>query len=299
MEKKNKIRLFFWLFIFIIFFTLSLISRKLYYDGYGKYGKIRQELSKITEIFDSLENIKESKANIKSKIQKNQIIIHYKKDDINIKYTFVYEEIANMKLLKLNYDNLNIPVSEFIAKNMIDAISILNGNKEKKLFRFYNYSDFYKTTSKNGVNLSQKDGQFYLIININTNLFENLENSDLKKQNNVFYINKDDLKELEANLNYNNYFVYYKGDNIIEIYKKNTSYEIYASNNTENMKYLYLSIMSATNILNHKIYDEIITSNYRYDEDIETDTYKFEINPKIDKNKIKANGKYIIKLTIK
>ena len=179
----------------------------------------------------------------------------------------------------------------------MDSISILNNNKEGELFNTIVFDDLYKVNSLQGASLSIRGNTVNLIINIDTNLLQNIKDLNLTDVE-IKFITSNDIDNLNNVLNDHKNFNYIKKDIILEIINTNDKYVIYCSNNEENYDDIFESILSSISILSPIVYDDIIKNNYNINLGFETNTYKLELNPNIDKSNLIANGKYLMKLTL-
>ncbi len=296
MNKGNK-RLFFYIITFLLFLIFTIIGYLLYNSGYGKYGQIKEELTPIINTFNNLNLVKNNTDTIKAKLNKDRLKITY----INYekKYVFYanYNKTADLRLLELEYDVNNSSVGEFIGSLLLDSISILNNNKEGELFNTIVFDDLYKVNSLQGASLSIRGNTVNLIINIDTNLLQNIKDLNLTDVE-IKFITSNDIDNLNNVLNDHKNFNYIKKDIILEIINTNDKYVIYCSNNEENYDDIFESILSSISILSPIVYDDIIKNNYNINLGFETNTYKLEVNPNIDKSNLIANGKYLMKLTL-
>ncbi|MGM9877084.1 MAG: hypothetical protein ACI33S_00390 [Bacilli bacterium] len=298
MDKGNtNTRLIIYLILFLLFLGLSIFGYSLYNKGYGEKGRIKKELTPIVDAFNNLNSVKNNENIIKAKYSDSMIKITYIKEKEKYEYKLTLNETTNMKLIEMQYeysDNVN---GEYIASLVLDAVSVLNSNKENELFKKIKYSDLYNISTTNGANLSRRNNIMYLVINIDSNLLQNVKDLNLTNIE-VKYITVNDIGDVSEVLNKNNSYNYYKNTITLDIRIDDNNYNIYCSNQVNNYDDIYESIMSVASILFPNVYDDIIISNYDYKSDLKKDNYKIEINPEIDRTTILTQDQYLMKLTI-
>lgn len=298
MDKGNtNARLIIYLILFLLFLGLSIFGYSLYNKGYGDKGRIKKELTPIIDAFNNLSSVKNNENIIKAKYSNSMIKITYIKEKEKYEYKLILNETKNMKLLEMQYeysDNVN---GEYIGSLVLDAVSVLNSNKENELFKKIKYNDLYNISTTHGANLSRRNNIMHLVININANLLQNVKDLNLTNIE-VKYITVNDIGDISEVLNKTNSYNYYKNTITLDIQTDNNGYYIYCSNQVNNYEDIYESIMSVASILSPIVYDDIIISNYDYKSNLEKDNYKIEIDPEIDRTTILAQGQYLMKLTI-
>lgn len=298
MDKGNtNTRLVIYLILFLLFLGLSIFGYSLYNKGYGEKGRIKKELTPIVDAFNNLNSVKNNENIIKAKYSDSMIKITYIKEKEKYEYKLTLNETTNMKLIEMQYeysDNVN---GEYIASLVLDAVSVLNSNKENELFKKIKYSDLYNISTTYGANLSRRNNIMYLVINIDSNLLQNVKDLNLTNVE-VKYITVNDIEDISEVLNKNNSYNYYKNTITLDIRIDDNSYNIYCSNQVNNYEDIYESIMSVASILFPNVYDDIIISNYDYKSDLKKDNYKIEINPEIDRTTVLTQDQYLMKLTI-
>lgn len=284
--------------LFLLFTGISILSFFLYNKGYGKEGRIKKEVTPIIEKFNSLKSVKENDNLIKAKFNKDRIKITYiigtKKKD----YYVTYNETADLKLLELQYDSSDTKNGEVIGSLLVEAVNVFNNNKEGEIFKNIKYKDLYNLNTKQGAYLTRRGNTITLMVNIKVNLLENIKDMNLSELD-VSYITTNDINNINDILIKNQKYNYYKNNLILDVHLKDTGYEIYCSSKDKNFTNIYESIMSAVSILEPKIYDEIVTSNYDYNIGFDNVKFKLEVNPEIDRTITVAKYQYLMVLTIK
>ena len=64
-------------------------------NGYGKTGQIKQDLNKVIKVYNSLTQVKNNVASIKAKYKNKSIVVDYITEQVEIEYTFKYENVDN------------------------------------------------------------------------------------------------------------------------------------------------------------------------------------------------------------
>lgn len=157
MEKVEIKRLIFCIILFVLSTSCAVLGIIKYYDGYGKYGKIRKELIPIIDTFNNSKLVKNSKDSIWAEYYNDSIKISYIDKNINLKYNFKYSNMNDINYLDLTYSKNESIYVEKILTELIESISLLNSNNYGDVFNKYKYSDFYTTTLLDGIKLSRNE----------------------------------------------------------------------------------------------------------------------------------------------
>ena len=158
MTKEEQKKLLMWIALCLGSFILFGLGVMFYYKGYGTNGRIRKDLIPIVEIYNKLGNIKAMGSKINAEYKEQKIIINYVTDSLDLDYVFTYEEKSGLKILKTTFNETDDKAS-LIVNNMIDAISIKNGNREKEMFEKYKFANFYQTRiSEHGIEAQKING---------------------------------------------------------------------------------------------------------------------------------------------
>lgn len=294
-ERKNVLT---WLLLCIISFTLFVIGFSKNKEGYGTTGNIRKDLTPIAETFNNIRNIKNTSFPVNAKYKNKKIIVNYEHPSEKIKLEFIYKEDKGVKQLYTTYSKAKEKNIQIIVSNMVEAISILQGNNEGAIFKKYKYENFYTTKENHGFNLVEYNGQVTATIAIHVNLLKQIEDLFFEETN-ITYISYDDLKDLKEGLEKNKTFEYNKGDIKLYIIEQTDKYIIYCSDKNNNSVNLYNSIMSAVNILEPTIYNDISRINLNIMSDIIKTNYQITINPTKVENNFDITGNPLIQFTLK
>ena len=297
MTKKDKFHLIKWITLCALAFLLCAYGFILQLNGYGKTGKIRQDLTKIVKIYNSLSTTQNNIAKIKEKYKNKKIVVNYKLNEEETKYTFKYEKNGEFKTITITYLSKDSSKVEDIVKGMIEAISITAGNQEGKVFSQYKYQNFYKTELKDGVSIRQNGNYITAQLVLETNLLENIKDIFFEESFTT-HVSIEDLEDLEKDLENNEKFLITKGNVMLYVVEKENEYLIYSSDKEQNKKNIYESIMSVISILNTDAYNDIINSKIDITQESIRNNYKSEINPeKIEYNQI-MNNSFVVKVTL-
>ena len=200
MAKEEQKNLLMWISLCLISFILCGLGIMFYYKGYGTNGRIRKNLLPIVEKFNKLGNIKAMGSKINAEYKEKQIIVNYITDSLDLDYIFTFEEKSELKMLKITYKETD-DKAQMIVNNMIDTISILNGNREKELFEKYKFENFYQTRiSEHGIEAQKINGNIEVLIATEVNVIEKIREitfEDVK----IPYIAYDDIKNINNELN--------------------------------------------------------------------------------------------------
>lgn len=297
MTKKDKFHLIKWITLCALAFLLCAYGFILQLNGYGKTGKIRQDLTKIVKIYNSLSTTQNNIAKIKAKYKNKKIVVNYKLNEEETKYTFKYEKNGEFKTITITYLSKDSSKVEDIVKGIIEAISITAGNQEGKVFSQYKYQNFYKTELKDGVSIRQNGNYITAQLVLETNLLENIKDIFFEESFTT-HVSIEDLEDLEKDLENNEKFLITKGNVMLYVVEKENEYLIYSSDKEQNKKNIYESIMSVISILNTDAYNDIINSKIDITQESIRNNYKSEINPeKIEYNQI-MNNSFVVKVTL-
>lgn len=275
MTKGNKIRLFIWGFVWLCVLGAVITGIYAFYKGYGVYGNIRQELLPIEDVFNNLNGVskfKNSNVTIKTSINKKYLTVSYKSEKVKFTLNFEYKTRDNRKLLYLKYNDSNQSATEYVIKEMIEAISVLNNRNEGDVFNRIEFDDLYDYTIDKGVSLTYDNTYKELEIDMNISLADNI----IEKV--TTFITQNDLRNMNNELFAKEKFDYSKFDILLHIVSYDDSYVIYIQN-TKYDNDMYKSILSIINVLD-------IT---------EADKNEFEINyPEISESKEFGNFKITV-----
>ena len=275
MTKGNKIRLFIWGFVWLCVLGAVITGIYAFYKGYGVYGNIRQELLPIEDVFNNLNGVskfKNSNVTIKTSINKKYLTVSYKSEKVKFTLNFEYKTRDNRKLLYLKYNDSNQSTTEYVIKEMIEAISVLNNRNEGDVFNRIEFDDLYDYTIDKGVSLTYDNTYKELEIDMNISLADNI----IEKV--TTFITQNDLRNMNNELFAKEKFDYSKFDILLHIVSYDDSYVIYIQN-TKYDNDMYKSILSIINVLD-------IT---------EADKNEFEINyPEISESKEFGNFKITV-----
>lgn len=299
MTKKDKLNLITRIFLCALSFILGAYGYTLYLNGYGETGRIRQELIKVIDIFNELETVKNNIADIQAKYSNKSIVVSYKTDSADIEYVYKYEKNNNHETIIIEYSTSDATRAEDVTKNILDAISVQQGNNPGDLFQKYKYSDFYKTSIEQGAYISNYNGKVITRITLNANLLQNLEDTFIGQEIIVTYISQEDLKNFKNELTNNKKYSKEKNSILIYVIETDTEYTIYSSDKNNNDNNLYESIMSAIYHLDENTYNEILKTKTVFNENFENEKYKIEINPQTIETDQQMTSDYIIKFTLK
>lgn len=296
MEKVEIKRLIISILLFILSTACAVIGIMKYYEGYGKYGKIRKELMPLIDTFNSTDEVKKNKDSIWAEYNNDSIRIHYVDKTTNLKYDFKYIGQSDIKYLKLVYNKNESTYVEKLAKELIESISILNGNNYGDVFKEYQYSDFYTTTLSDGIKVTRNGLDVTLEIVVNINLIDSLKDKFINANNSVNYISSSDLRNLMADIEKNSIFELSKENISLYVSFENNNYNIYVSEKSNNSDRIYESIMSVIYILDNGLYENAYNNKEKFDKD--TDNYYYTVVTKAEPiGNLKGNN--ITKITIK
>ncbi len=255
MDKANKNRFVFWGIVSLLLFISFIIGMISYYNGYGKYGKIRKELNPIVNAFNNLDAVKslsESGINIKAKFSKDKINVVYKLENILLEYNFDYISNGSVRVLSMNYDNSkNDNINNLISKFMIDSVSIINGHNEGDVFKKFTLDDFKDTTINVGISIKKNGNETAFLINIDKYIVDNYKKPEIVVSD---YIEIDKLKEIlseeKSTIKYSDLNVTFKINKNINL--------ILVSSIDENENKLYRLISNIIEILYNDKYESFI-----------------------------------------
>lgn len=227
MKKENKRRLIFWGIICGILLIISVGGFALYMTGHGVKGEIKKNLTPIVDTFNKLKGLDQYKKvniNILAAIDDGKIVVTYKTANSTSNFNFLYETMSTEKILHLSYSANDENIASIITKNMIEAVSIVNGKTEGAVFEKHTLNDFTKTTILNGVAI-KKDAQTNttdVYINISKSILDNEDlvipdGNEASIENQTFYNMMNTLithaKDDFRNNNSSSEVIYSNGDN--------------------------------------------------------------------------------------
>lgn len=270
MDKANKNRFVFWGIVSLLLFISFIIGMISYYNGYGKYGKIRKELNPIVNAFNNLDAVKslsESGINIKAKFSKDKINVVYKLENILLEYNFDYISNDSVRVLSMSYDNSkNDNINNLISKFMIDSVSIINGHNEGDVFKKFTLDDFKDTTINEGISIKKNGNETAFLINIDKYIVDNYKKPEIVVSD---YIEIDKLKEIlseeKSTIKYSDLNVTFKVNKNINL--------IIVSSTDENENKLYRLISNIIEILYNDKYESFV-SEYK---EISKEDYSSEL----------------------
>lgn len=279
MDKANKNRFVFWGIVSLLLFISFIIGMISYYNGYGKYGKIRKELNPIVNAFNNLDAVKslsESGINIKAKFSKDKINVVYKLENILLEYNFDYISNGSVRVLSMSYDNSkNDNINNLISKFMIDSVSIINGHNEGDVFKKFTLDDFKDTTINEGISIKKNGNETAFLINIDKYIVDNYKKPEIVVTD---YIEKDKLIEI---LSEDKSTIKYSDLNVTFKINKNINL-ILVSSTDENENKLYRLISNIIEILYNDKYESFI-NEYK---EISKEDYSSELFSIINLGKI-------------
>ncbi len=246
MTKGNKIRLMFWGFIWLIVLITTILGIYSYYNGKGISGKIRKELLPYINEFNNLNELniyKNAGINVKAKYSKNAIKVNYKTSNSNLAYIFDYKEMDGTKVLYMKYNETSDNTAKIVIREMLDAVSIVNGHNEGDIFNTINYNDLYNLSLKDGISIKYDNNNVEIYIDVNKSVADHITGKENK------YISKDEISNINDELIDNNYFKYTKNDIIIYVKNTEDKYIVYGQN-TNYDDDLYKSISNVISSLN-------------------------------------------------
>ncbi len=249
MEKGNKIRFFFWGFIWIVVIALTIMGINSYLNGNGNSGRLRKKLTPIVETFNGLEKIKDYKKaniNLKASLMKTGVKITYSTSTSNLNFIYTYKTEDNEEILFSKYNISDETAGLIVAEALFDSISVKNSHKEKELFEKFEFGELYKSKIKYGGYIENNSNDTFIYVNINKTLLDTMTEEYVKD----LYINETDLINLKNELNKPNTYSYQyeKGNTKLYIEITSEKYIIYLRNG-EYDNYLYKSIVSTINSL--------------------------------------------------
>lgn len=180
MKKENKLRLIFWGTVCGIVLIVGIAGFALFMTGHGIKGEMRKNLSPIVEKFNKLKGLEQYKSiniNVYASLGENAVIVNYATASANYTFNFNYETMSTEKVLHLNYSANDESIATIIVKNMIEAVSVVNGKPEGAVFEKHTLNDFTSTTIMDGVAIN-KDAQTNMsdvYINISKSILDNEE----------------------------------------------------------------------------------------------------------------------------
>lgn len=255
MDKANKNRFVFWGIVSLLLFISFIIGMISYYNGYGKYGKIRKELNPIVNAFNNLDAVKslsESGINIKAKFSKDKINVVYKLENILLEYNFDYISNGSVRVLSMSYDNSkNDNINNLISKFMIDSVSIINGHNEGDVFKKFTLDDFKDTTINEGISIKKNGNETAFLINIDKYIVDNYKKPEIVVSD---YIEKDKLIEI---LSEDKSTIKYSDLNVTFKINKNINLILVSSTDEDENK-LYRLISNIIEILYNDKYESFI-----------------------------------------
>lgn len=294
-EKKNMLK---WLALCIISFILFAIGLNKNLNGYGKSGRIRKDLTPIVENFNSTQSIKNSSFPIEAKYKNKKIIVEYESSNVDTKFEFKYHENGNIKQIVTTYPKQIENDAKKVVENIVESISMLNGNYEGAVFTKYKYENFYTTEENHGFTLSENGNEVTAIISINVNLLKQIEDIFFEETK-ISYISYDDLKKLKETLETKKEFEFSKGNLTMYVVENDKEYIIYCTDKTNNKEDLYNSVLAAVNILDNNAYNDMTNINLNITTDIIRKNYEIKINPTKIENDYKITGNPLVRLTLK
>lgn len=297
MAKEEQKNLLMWISLCLISFLLCGLGIMFYYKGYGTNGRIRKNLLPIVETFNKLGNIKAMGSKINAEYKEKQIIVNYITDSLDLDYIFTFEEKSELKMLKITYKETD-DKAQMIVNNMIDTISILNGNREKELFEKYKFENFYQTRiSEHGIEAQKINGNIEVLIATEVNVIEKIREitfEDVK----IPYIAYDDIKNINNELKENSKYVKIKGTTMLYVVETKNKYIIYCSDETNNEEYIKKTLLTTVSLISPNVYSEITASKINIIKNITKKSYSIQTNPtKIEDNQV-MNGSFIVNVTI-
>ena len=298
MTKEEIKNLIIWSLLCILCFVLFAVGLNKYNEGYGKAGRIKKELTPIIEKFNNLQSIKNSPFPIKAKYSNKKIIVEYESESIDTTFEFQSKEIDETIQIYTTYPKSIEDSAKKVVENMVDAVSIINGNYENEVFSKYKYENFYTTQSKHGFTLTDNLGEITATITTNVNLLDQIEDIFFEETK-ITYISYDDLKNMKPKLEDEKQFSFSKGNLKMYVVETDYKYIIYCTDKTVNEDDLYNSVLAAVNILDVDAYNDMSKINLNITTDIIRKNYEIKINPTKIENDYKITGNPLVRLTLK
>ncbi len=297
MTKEEIKNLIIWSLLCIICFALFALGLNKYNQGYGKSGRIKKELTPIVEKFNSLQSIKNSPFPIKAKYSNKKIIVEYESESIDTTFEFQSKEIGNTIQISTTYPKSIEESAKKVIENMVDAVSIINGNYENEVFSKYKYENFYTTESEHGFTLRDNLGEITATISTNVNLLDQIEDIFFEETK-ITYISYDDLKNMKYKLEDEKQFSFTKGNLSMYVVETDYKYIIYCTDKKANKDDLYNSILAAVNILDIDAYNDMSKINLNITTDFIRKNYEIKVNPEKIENDYEISGNPLIRLTL-
>ena len=299
MEKKDKSTFVIYLILCLITFLIAGYGYILHLNGFGTSGKVKKEVSNIITVFNDLSYIKNNEATIIAKYKNKGINVSYETERLDLNYHFLFEDVLGEKRLKIEYSPSSAATAEEIVKAMIDASSVINGNREKLIFENYKYTDFYTANlEEHGIEIRLYNGTITTTFAINENIFKKLQDTHFGEDLSVPYITFEELDNLNSDLELKKSFLLEKETMMLYAINKAPETILYISDSANDKNNTYETIMSAIKRINENIYKEILKNKFKFDKDYEGTNYKIEINPTEIENNHTMNSEQVIKITI-
>lgn len=247
--KENKKRIIFWFIVFLIFVSCSIYGKKLFNDGYGKYGEYKKILEPIMYEFNTLPDINKL-TDIKTRVTKNTLVVSYVNSS-NKKEKFVYEYGTKDNIRYItSKDNDKSNNWTIVMLNMINAVYHINKGTGS-IYEKYDFSTFEKTTLEEGV-IYNPDLRT-VTINIDANIANNIEGKYASLKDDK-YVKEEDLADLLAKLEQDHKFRIQIDDIKMYIKDDKNQYDIYIAYTDDNIQRVYKSLEAAIKILKPDIY---------------------------------------------
>ncbi len=204
MTKLNKRRFIIYAIIFVIFLLIAGGGIGLHFSGYGDSGKIMKIVSPYIKAYNNLKNVTDvnnaTNKSMKAEIIKDGIEVNYKEDEKTYTQKFTYKQESNQYAYLEAIYNRNENAPEEIVKNMIEAVSVVKGNKDGIIFgnsyetARYEYSYFYNTRITDGIRLESTGPNIIVKINLDVNVVKKLGGSEGDIENEIQIIYDDRYK---------------------------------------------------------------------------------------------------------
>lgn len=299
MEKKNKTSFIIYLILCLISFLIGGYGYMLNIGGLGSSGEIKKELSNIINVFNDISYIKSNVAEIQATYKNKGINVTYESERVDTNYQFTYEDVLGSKILTIKYTPNEATRAEEIIQGMIDASSIINGNREEEIFDAYKYSDFFTANlQEHGIEIRLNNGTITTRFVINENILKKLQAAHFNEELTVPYITYEELTNLNSDLEMKKTFFLEKETMMIYSVNKEPETILYVSDSSNDETNTFETIMSAIKRLDENIYKEILKNKIKFTENYEGSNYKIEINPETIENNQVMNSDKVIKITI-
>lgn len=299
MEKKDKTNFLICLVLCLLSFFIAGYGYMLNIGGIGSSGKIKKELDNIITVFNNISYIRGNGAKIHASYKNKGINVNYETERADIDYQFTYEEILGQKILTIKYTPNEATKVEEIVQGMIDASSIINGNKEKAIYENYKYTDFFSANlQEHGVEIRLNNGTITTRFLINENILKKLQDTHFNEDTSVPYITFEELTNLNSDLELKKTFLLEKETMMLYAVNKGPETIIYISDSANDETNTYETTMSAIKRINETIYKEIIKNKIKFTQNYDSTNYSIEINPLLIENDHTMNSDQVVKITI-